>query len=107
MDSGFAGKSPRPGMTRIEQSVPHPGRPVIGGLGVNKNPGLSAGVRKGPSWEERARRLRGTLRSAASRWNLGFVLGRLAQHVAAAPDRLDVVLAARGVGELLAELADE
>src|SRR5919107_4662478 len=33
--------------------------------------------------------------------------GRLAQHVAAAPDRLDVVLALAGVGELLAQLADE
>src|SRR5438132_12638225 len=36
-----------------------------------------------------------------------LVLGRLAQHVAAAPHGLDVVLAARGVGELLAQLADE
>jgi hypothetical protein len=33
-------------------------------------------------------------------------LGRLAQHVAAAPDSLDVVLALAGVGELLAQLAD-
>src|SRR5262245_7735406 len=37
----------------------------------------------------------------------GLVLGRLAQHVAAAPHRLDVVLAVGGVGELLAQLADE
>src|SRR5712671_2614670 len=29
------------------------------------------------------------------------------QHIATAPDRLDVVLAARSVRELLAELADE
>src|SRR3954453_13253845 len=32
---------------------------------------------------------------------------RLAQHVAAAPDGLDVVAALRGIGELLAQLADE
>src|ERR1700759_3446686 len=32
---------------------------------------------------------------------------RVAQHVAAAPDRLDIVLAAGGGGELLSELADE
>src|SRR5690606_17982786 len=33
--------------------------------------------------------------------------GRVAEHVAAAPDRLDVVLAAGRLRELLAELADE
>src|SRR4029077_12626065 len=38
---------------------------------------------------------------------LRLFFGRLAQHVAAAPDRLDVVLAARGIGELFAQLADE
>src|SRR5688572_27567833 len=32
---------------------------------------------------------------------------RLAQHVAAAPHRLDVVLAVRGIRKLLAQLADE
>src|SRR5262249_29381895 len=42
-----------------------------------------------------------------SRRNARLVLGRLAQHVATAPHRLNVVLAARGVGELLAQLADE
>ena len=36
-----------------------------------------------------------------------FDLGRLAQHIAAAPDGLDVVLAPGGVRELLAQLADE
>ena len=36
-----------------------------------------------------------------------LVLGRLAQHIAAAPHRLDVVLAVGGVGQLLAQLADE
>src|SRR5262245_24294002 len=36
-----------------------------------------------------------------------LVLARLAQHVATAPHRLDVVLAVRRVGELLAQLADE
>src|SRR3954470_1115453 len=34
-------------------------------------------------------------------------LGRLAQHVAAAPDGLDVVLALARIGELLPQLADE
>src|SRR5689334_15083239 len=34
-------------------------------------------------------------------------LCRLAQHVTAAPHRLDVVLAGGGVGEFLAQLADE
>jgi hypothetical protein len=33
--------------------------------------------------------------------------GRIAQHIAAAPDRLDVVVAAGGLGQLLAQLADE
>src|SRR5215469_7326776 len=33
--------------------------------------------------------------------------GRVAQHVAAAPDRLDIVFAAGCLGELLAQLADE
>jgi hypothetical protein len=45
-------------------------------------------------------------------WNLSggnprLVLARLAQYIAAPPYRLDVVLAVRGVGELLAQLADE
>src|SRR5215467_11414440 len=35
------------------------------------------------------------------------VVGGLAQHIAAAPHRLDVVFAVRRVGELLAQLADE
>ena len=39
--------------------------------------------------------------------NAGLVLGRLAQHIAAAPHRLDVVLAVRGIRKLLAQLADE
>src|SRR5580704_14662787 len=38
---------------------------------------------------------------------LHLVFRWLAQHVAAAPNRLNVVLAARSVGELLAQLADE
>src|ERR1700683_5340744 len=41
------------------------------------------------------------------RRNLRLILGRLAQHVAAAPHRFDVVFAVRGVGEFFAELADE
>src|SRR5215470_9131896 len=43
----------------------------------------------------------------SSRRDARFVVRRLAQHVAAAPDRLDVVLAVGRVGELLAQLADE
>src|SRR5262249_52031566 len=39
--------------------------------------------------------------------NTRLVVRRLAQDVAAAPHGLDVVLAAGGVGELLAQLADE
>src|SRR5204863_296773 len=38
---------------------------------------------------------------------LGGDFGRVAQHVAAAPDGLDVVIAAGGLRELLAQLADE
>src|SRR5947207_895825 len=34
-----------------------------------------------------------------------LVLGRLAQHIAASPHRLDVILTVRGAGELLAQLA--
>src|SRR5215204_1127233 len=52
----------------------------------------------GPAWKRATSRL--------DRHPL-FRLRRLAQDVAAAPDRLDVVLARRGVGELLAKLADE
>src|SRR3569623_1555308 len=37
----------------------------------------------------------------------GLQILRVAQHVAAAPDRLDIIVAAAGEGELLAELADE
>src|SRR5690242_12045021 len=36
-----------------------------------------------------------------------FVIARLAQHVTAPPHRLDVVLAARRIGQLLAQLAYE
>ena len=39
--------------------------------------------------------------------NAFFDLVRLAQHVAASPDGLDEVAAFGGVGELLAQLADE
>ncbi len=39
--------------------------------------------------------------------NALFLLVRLAQHVAAAPHSLDEVAALGGVGELLAQLADE
>src|SRR5215213_7510565 len=34
-------------------------------------------------------------------------VGRLAQHIAPAPDGLDIVLALAGVGEFFAQLADE
>src|SRR5262245_25170477 len=39
--------------------------------------------------------------------NACLVVGGLAQYIAAAPHRLYVVLAARSVGEFLAQLADE
>src|SRR5438128_1224877 len=42
-----------------------------------------------------------------SGWNSRLVLIRLAQHVAATPHGLDVVLAPRRVSELLAQLTDE
>src|SRR5690606_29256007 len=47
-----------------------------------------------------------TLRIRVGSGRFGF-LARIAQHIAAAPDRLDVVLAAAGAGKLLAQLADE
>lgn len=40
-------------------------------------------------------------------WNALFHFARLAQYIAASPHRLDVVLAGGGIGELLAQLADE
>src|SRR4051812_33424056 len=39
--------------------------------------------------------------------NARLLVGGLAQHITAAPDRLDIVLAVGRVGELLAQLADE
>src|SRR6185437_7061716 len=45
--------------------------------------------------------------SKSGAFGIYLVLVGLAQHVAAAPDGLDVVLAAGSDGELLAELADE
>src|SRR5262249_44843409 len=65
----------------------------------NKNPALAGGVF--PVEESRWPSENPSCRDAR------LVIRRLAQHVAAAPHRLDVVLAARGVGELLAQLADE
>ena len=62
---------------------------------TNKNPGREAGVLQFRSYAYSLGR------------NFDLVLGRLAQHVAAAPHRFDVVLAVRGVGELFAQLADE
>src|SRR5262245_20449723 len=46
-------------------------------------------------------------RSEPSGRDLGLVVGGLAQHIAAAPDSLDIVLAARRIRQLLAQLADE
>ena len=50
---------------------------------------------------------RASRRPKSSSGNSGSVLARLAQHVAAPPNCLDVILAARSVGELFAQLADE
>src|ERR1700688_722353 len=61
-------------------------------------------LRRGPVWEERARRALGRTCSGG---NSLLDLVRLAQHVAAAPHGLDEVAAFGGVGEILAQLADE
>src|SRR6478752_7185099 len=61
---------------------------------TNKNPALRRGFRF-------------RLCRFGLRWNSRLFLVRLPQHVAAAPHRLDVVLAVRGVRQLLAKLADE
>src|SRR3979411_1038859 len=82
---------------------PIPGRLTIGP--ENENPAIRGGARE--------RRVGGARRWArqnlgrASGRDLHFVLGGFAQHIAAAPHGLDVVLAARRIGELLAQLADE
>src|SRR4051812_24768722 len=68
-----------------------------------KTPPFAAGSGTIQSLEERAR----TGLDATSGGDALFHLGRLAQHVAAAPDGLDVVLPLAGVRELLAQLADE
>jgi hypothetical protein len=57
------------------------------------------------SREERART--GLDATRVSGGDALFDFRRLAQHIAATPDRLDVVLALAGVRELLAQLADE
>src|ERR1700731_4535376 len=48
-----------------------------------------------------------TRSAVTSGGDLRLLLGRLAQDVAAAPHGLDIVLAARCVGQLLAQFADE
>jgi hypothetical protein len=48
-----------------------------------------------------------TRRAPRSRRDFCLDLNEIMQHVAEAPDGLDVVLTVRGVGELLAQLADE
>src|SRR5437879_5893991 len=73
-------------------------------MGANKNPAL----RRGPEWSELRREpTRRHLKNQTSRGYLRLVFGRFAQHIAAAPDRFDIILAAGSVGELLAQLADE
>ena len=57
---------------------------------------------------KRAAGIPGVAESAqAASGGLGLLLVGIAQHVAAPPHRLDVVLAAAGMGQLLAQLADE
>src|ERR1700722_644045 len=67
----------------------------------NKNPAIYGGVQSGG--ESRS----GSSVNLRSGGNALFDLVRLAQHIAAAPHGLDEVAAFGGVGELLAQLADE
>src|SRR5689334_4495221 len=69
----------------------------------NRNPAVGGGVRNCPSWG--GERLRRPEKSSGG--NLRLVVTGFPEHVAAAPHGLDVVLAVRRVGELLAQLADE
>src|SRR5579864_3428161 len=66
----------------------------------NKNPAICGGVQSGRSEPTGSH-------ETGSGGNALFMVVRLAQHVAAAPHRLDEVAPLRGVGELLAQLADE
>src|ERR1700722_8006787 len=67
----------------------------------NKNPAIYGGVQSGG--ESRS----GSSVNLRSGGNALFDLLRLAQHIAAAPHGLDEVAAFGGVGQLLAQLADE
>src|ERR1700737_1616427 len=67
----------------------------------NKTPAVCGGV---PVGRRRAAQAR---RKLVSGGNALFDLVRLAQHIAAAPHGLDEVAPLGGVGELLAQLADE
>src|SRR5262245_27090267 len=90
-----------PAITRREYG-PSGGR--CHGVRVARSPNKNPASRRGSSFlggeslEAPKNFLRGDAR---------LVVGRLAQHVAAAPHRLDVVLAVAGIRELLAQLADE
>src|ERR1700722_16895530 len=66
----------------------------------NKNPAICGGVSSGRSEPTGAHERR-------SGRNALFDFVRLAQHIAAAPHRLDEVAAFGSIGELLAQLADE
>src|SRR5215831_10093883 len=75
-------------------------------LRTSKNPAIAGGVSRLLQEAESSRSRSSSVEDSSSR-DAGLVVGRLAQHVTAAPHRLDVVLAVRRIGQLLAQLADE
>src|SRR3569623_101023 len=97
-----------------EHAFAHPTAPrpwlACCAVSTNKNPAICGG---GSVWEEQAvepglKARPGLARETRESGGDALVyVVRLAQHVAAAPDGLDEVAALGGVGELLAELADE
>jgi hypothetical protein len=61
-------------------------------------------------WRSARTPIMATVKSHAWKWSGGdprLILARLAQYIAAPPHGLNVVLAVRGVGKLLAQLADK
>src|SRR6185436_3180156 len=79
------------------RGVPH------GSSAQTKTPPSLAGSGTIRSWEG----AKPARRNLSSGGDALFGFRRLAQHIAAAPDGLDVVLALRRIRELLAQLADE
>jgi hypothetical protein len=79
-------------------------------IGQVPSAGVATGARNRPRRDELTHNGEMRRQAASSltvKTDPRLILGRFAQHLATAPHGLDVVLAVRGAGQLLAQLADE